>query len=67
MLAAAPGLFDNKGIAGFFADRRRMQGKRCRHSFGFPGFLRQHSPLFVEKGGDFDFSSSPNALKGRIA
>jgi hypothetical protein len=52
-------LFENRGIAGFFAGSRKMQGKNRRNPFGFQGFLTQHPPLFVEKDGNFDFSNSP--------
>jgi hypothetical protein len=52
-------LFENRGIAGFFADSRRMQGKKRRNPFGFRGFLTRHSPLFVEKDSISDFSNSP--------
>ena len=52
-------MFENRGIAGFFADSRRIQGKKHRNPFGFRGFLTLDSPLFVEKDGISDFSNSP--------
>ncbi|WP_290881076.1 hypothetical protein [Anaerotruncus sp.] len=53
------GLFENRGITGFFIDSQRMQGKKRRNPFGFRGFLTQHPPLFAEKDSHFDFSNSP--------
>ncbi|EDS12626.1 hypothetical protein ANACOL_00862 [Anaerotruncus colihominis DSM 17241] len=42
------GLFENRIIAGLFADSRRMQGNKCGSPFGFRGHLTRHSLLFVE-------------------
>ncbi|WP_303900500.1 hypothetical protein [Anaerotruncus colihominis] len=41
-------MFENRRIAGLFANSLRMQGKKCRDPFGFRDFLTQHPPLFLD-------------------
>ncbi|WP_162609223.1 hypothetical protein [Anaerotruncus colihominis] len=63
---ADQGLFVNRGIAEFFIDSRRIEGKKRRNPFGLRGFLTRHSPLVAEKDGIFDFSNSPLSALRKI-